>query len=67
MTGHIFIISGPSGVGKGTLITRLLTERPAYVIPSSYTTRLPRKNEGTKKIYHFVSKAEFMDNVEVGS
>jgi guanylate kinase len=66
MKGHIFVICGPSGAGKGTLINQLLSEHPDFIVPSSYTTRPPRINEGTKKIYHFVTREEFMKAFNAG-
>lgn len=55
----ILIISGPTGAGKGTVINEILKSHPDFVIPSSYTTRPPRTQEGTKKKYIFVSEDEF--------
>lgn len=56
------VISGPSGVGKGTLIERL--KRDFYDIEIeksiSYTTRIPRKTEKNGADYHFVSMEEFV-------
>ena len=65
-TGKIFIITGPSGAGKGTLINMLLDEYKDFVIPDSYTTRPPRPNEGTVKKYHFVTDNEFMEAINQG-
>lgn len=56
----IFILCGPSGAGKGTLIDKLVKNYPDIVIPPSYTTRPERPVEGVKK-YHFVSDKEFKD------
>lgn len=55
----ILIISGPSAVGKGTIVNATVKNHPDFVIPSSYTTRSPRIKEGTTKKYHFVTEAEF--------
>lgn len=55
----ILIISGPTGVGKGTVINAILEKYPDFVIPDSYTTRPHRLKEGTKKQYHFVTEDEF--------
>ena len=54
----IYIICGPSGVGKGTLINKLIKDFSDIVIPPSYTTRPKRPIEGAKK-YHFVTDNEF--------
>lgn len=69
------VISGPSGVGKGTLINRLLAEFPdQFGFSVSHTTRDPRAGEEDGKHYHFVSKEkiqamvannEFLENCVV--
>jgi guanylate kinase len=59
----IFIISGPSGVGKTTLIKRLLSLpdlKTTLVKSVSFTTRTPRKDERDKKDYYFLTKEEFI-------
>lgn len=53
------VISGCSGVGKTTIIKRLLELHPDFVFSVSYTTRPPRDNEIDGKDYHFVSREEF--------
>lgn len=62
---NLFIICGPSGVGKGTLIGKLIQDFPDFVIPPSYTTRPRRPIEGAKK-YHFVSNDEFKHVIQQG-
>jgi guanylate kinase len=55
----VFVITGPSGVGKGTLI-RLLRERlPELALSTSATTRAPREGEEDGRDYHFLSRDEF--------
>jgi guanylate kinase len=60
------VITGPSGVGKGTLI-RLLRERiPELALSVSATTRRPRPGETQGEDYHFLSEDEFERRVEAG-
>ena len=54
------MISGPPGIGRGTIIKKLLENYPNIFEKSiSYTTRLPRDDEIHGKEYYFVSKEEF--------
>jgi guanylate kinase len=63
---RVFVITGPSGVGKGTLI-RLLRERVADLALSvSATTRAPRPGEEDGVDYHFLSDDEFARRVDAG-
>ena len=55
----LIVISGPSGVGKGTVIKELLSKDTSLTLSISYTTRAPRKGETNGKDYHFVSVQEF--------
>jgi guanylate kinase len=57
--GKVFVITGPSGVGKGTLIERLLERVPALELAVSATTRAPRQGERDGEHYHFLSDTEF--------
>ncbi|MCS7164741.1 MAG: guanylate kinase [Candidatus Calescibacterium sp.] len=57
--GHIFVISGFSGVGKGTVIKELLKRNPNMYFSISYTTRAKRYNEIDGVDYHFVDKETF--------
>jgi guanylate kinase len=62
----VFVITGPSGVGKGTLI-RLLRERvPELALSVSATTRQARPGETQGVDYHFLSDEEFARHVEAG-
>lgn len=65
-TGHIFFISGPSGVGKGTIINFLRKNYPAFVFPPSCTTRDPRPGEIDGETYYFISPEEFEAKIESG-
>ena len=55
----VFVITGPSGVGKGTLITRLRERMPELELSVSATTREPRQGEVEGRDYHFLSAEEF--------
>ncbi|NLG64498.1 MAG: guanylate kinase [Actinobacteria bacterium] len=55
----MFVISGPSGAGKGTVIRRVLQEVNGVSIAVSATTRLPRTGEVDGREYHFMSRAQF--------
>jgi guanylate kinase len=55
----VFVITGPSGVGKGTLISRLLERVPDLELSISATTREPREGEVDGRDYHFLSREEF--------
>ncbi len=62
----VFVITGPSGVGKGTLIRGLLGEVPELELSVSATTRKPRPGERDGVDYHFLSPEEFSDHVAAG-
>jgi guanylate kinase len=53
------VITGPSGVGKGTLIKRLLERVPGLQLAVSATTRAPRNGEVNGVDYHFLSEEDF--------
>jgi guanylate kinase len=55
----VFVITGPSGVGKGTLIKELLQRVPNLTLSVSATTREPREGEIDGREYHFLSPEEF--------
>jgi guanylate kinase len=60
----VFVITGPSGVGKGTLIKRLLERVPELALSVSATTRPPREGEEDGVDYHFLTEEEFQDRIE---
>jgi guanylate kinase len=62
----VFVITGPSGVGKGTLIARLLEAHPELELSVSATTREPRDGEEDGRDYHFLSPEEFDRRAEEG-
>jgi guanylate kinase len=63
---RVFVITGPSGVGKGTLIRSLRARLPEIELSVSATTRPPRPGERDGLDYHFLSEAEFERRVAAG-
>ncbi len=57
--GMLFVLSGASGTGKGTLLNRLLAEDPSFRFSVSVTTRAPREGEIQDVHYHFISEADY--------
>ena len=60
----VFVITGPSGVGKGTLIRELLQRVPGLELSVSATTRQPREGEVDGRDYHFLSAEEFDTRID---
>jgi guanylate kinase len=63
---RVFVITGPSGVGKGTLIRGLMERRPELELSVSATTRAPRPGERDGVDYHFLTREEFDRRVADG-
>jgi len=63
---RVFVITGPSGVGKGTLIRGLMERIPALQLSVSATTRAPRPGERDGVDYHFLGREEFERRVKAG-
>ena len=63
---RVFVITGPSGVGKGTLIRTLRGRCPELELSVSATTRAPRPGEEDGVDYHFLDDAEFERRVQAG-
>ena len=57
--GKLFVVSGASGVGKSTVLGRVMAQRPDLRFSVSATTRNPRPGEQDGVSYYFVSKEEF--------
>ena len=63
---RVFVITGPSGVGKGTLIRSLRERMPELALSVSATTRAPRPGERDGIDYHFLDDADFQRRVDAG-
>ncbi|MCC5599662.1 guanylate kinase [Nostoc favosum] len=57
--GRLIVLTGPSGVGKGTLMRSLLKRHPELYYSVSVTTRSPRPGEIDGKDYYFISRSKF--------
>lgn len=66
MSGVLFIISAPSGAGKGTILERLLATDSRISYSVSATTRPPRKGEVNGVDYHFLSEEDFRRRIDQG-
>jgi len=64
--GKLIVLTGPSGVGKGTLVRSLLNRHPKLYLSVSVTTRSPREGEIEGQHYYFVSRSRFEQMVEAG-
>lgn len=62
--GNLFVISGPSGAGKGTLVARLVRDVPDVWVSISVTTRQPRPGEIDGVHYQFVTEQEFQSLID---
>jgi len=62
----VFVVTGPSGVGKGTLIRGLLERMPELELSVSATTRDPRPGEENGVDYHFLTPQRFEERVAAG-
>ena len=66
MPARLTVLSGPSGVGKGTVVAALRRLYPHVWVSVSYTTRHPRPGERDGVEYRFVDRAEFIRMIEAG-
>lgn len=62
--GKLLVLSGPSGVGKGTIVKEVLKLRPNACVSVSCTTRSPREGETDGKSYFFLTKNQFKKMIE---
>lgn len=65
-TGNLFVVSGPSGAGKGTLVARLLEAVPDTWVSVSATTRAPRPGEQDGVSYYFLDRDDFLQKAAEG-
>ena len=61
--GNLFVISGPSGAGKGTLLSKVIERIPDAWVSVSATTRNPRPGEEEGVHYYFLDKDHFLELV----
>ena len=64
MNNKLYVISGSSGVGKGTVLKGFLDKNPEFTLSISCTTRIPRPGEVDGVNYFFVSKEEFQKSID---
>lgn len=64
MSGKLFVISGASGVGKGTVLKAVMAQREDLAFSVSATTRDPRPGEMDGVHYYFITKEQFEDMIE---
>lgn len=64
--GKLFVISGASGVGKSTVLKRVMDTRKDLIFSVSATTRAPRSNEVDGVSYYFISRSEFQNWIDKG-
>ncbi len=62
----LFVLSGSSGVGKGTVLKGFLKRNPNFMLSISCTTRKPREGETDGVNYFFLTKEEFQKNIQEG-
>ena len=65
--GTLYIFTGPSGTGKGTLLSRVMAQDDRLFLSVSATTRAPRQGEQDGVHYFFLSREEFDRRVEAGA
>jgi len=64
--GKLMVLTGPSGVGKGTLVQSLLQRHAQLHLSVSVTTRSPREGEMEGQHYYFVTRSQFLEMIDAG-
>ena len=64
--GKLFVISGASGVGKGTILARVMKAREDLTFSVSATTRPPRPGEEDGREYYFLNREQFEEMIRNG-
>lgn len=64
--GKFFLLLGPSGTGKGTIISAIKKNHPKFVFPPSCTTRKPRTGEKDGDVYYYLTREEFQKRIQKG-
>ncbi|NLX65096.1 MAG: guanylate kinase [Clostridiaceae bacterium] len=62
--GLLVVISGPAGVGKGTIVRKMLEKDPRFVLSVSATSRSPRPNESEGKSYYYKTREQFEEMIK---
>lgn len=66
MNGKLFLILGPSGSGKGSVLEEIRKRHPKFVYPVSATTREMRPGEKDGVTYHYITRKKFEDGIKKG-
>ena len=64
MRNVLIVLSGPSGVGKGTIAKKLVAKNSDISLSISCTTRSPRDGEVNGREYFFIDKSDFINKIE---
>lgn len=62
--GLLIVVSGPAGVGKGTIVRNMMENDPKFVLSISATSRIPRVNESEGKNYYFKTREQFEEMIK---
>lgn len=62
--GLLIVVSGPAGVGKGTIVRNMMENDPRFVLSISATSRIPRDNEIEGRNYYFKNREQFEEMIK---